>query len=265
MFTFDAMPVKFIGLLVLFAWCTVWCTYELVQRQTGKQRVSNAWHLGMAVVMLLMVAGPTWKGLTSVVPTPVLAGIFGVGVLWYVYLAVDALRLGDRRSSLHHAAHGTMFAAMAWHLVGMAVKAGLRSQAMAGGSMASPMGATTPGGATMGAAPAAGHGGHMAMPPAVMEAMAQASLTGGSLWWVALVGVPLMAYLLVASVLAIRQMLRPAAADAAAVASCHVVRPVGSRGFRAAAASDFAMNGGMFWMSTGLMLPLLPWFTVLSF
>ena len=47
--------------------------------------------------------------------------------------------------------------------------------------------------------------------------------------------------------------------------SCHEERPVGSPRFRMAAASDFAMNFGMFWMSTGLMTPLLPFFALLAF
>ena len=72
MFSFDDVPVKFIGLLVLFAWCTLWCTYELTRPQNGRQRVSNALHLVMAVVMLLMVARPTWMGLLSIVPIDVL-------------------------------------------------------------------------------------------------------------------------------------------------------------------------------------------------
>ena len=75
MFAFDDVPVKFIGLLVLFAWCTLWCTYELTRPQNGRQRVSNVLHLVMAVVMLLMVARPTWMGLLSIVPIDVLTGV----------------------------------------------------------------------------------------------------------------------------------------------------------------------------------------------
>lgn len=32
-----------------------------------------------------------------------------------------------------------------------------------------------------------------------------------------------------------------------------------------AAASEFAMNGGMFWMSTGLLTPILPFFALFAF
>ena len=68
MFTLADTPVKFVALLALFAWCTVWCTYELTRRQDARQRISNAAHLAMAVVMLLMVARPTWAALTALVP-----------------------------------------------------------------------------------------------------------------------------------------------------------------------------------------------------
>ena len=72
MFTLADTPVKFVVLLALFAWCTVWCTYELTRRQDARQRISNAAHLAMAVVMLLMVARPTWAALTALVPTSAL-------------------------------------------------------------------------------------------------------------------------------------------------------------------------------------------------
>ena len=46
---------------------------------------------------------------------------------------------------------------------------------------------------------------------------------------------------------------------------CHEVRAVGSTAHRLAASCDFAMNFGMFWMSTGLLVPILPFFTVFAF
>ena len=36
MFTFDETPVKFIGLLVLLSWCTIWCLYELTGSRMEK-------------------------------------------------------------------------------------------------------------------------------------------------------------------------------------------------------------------------------------
>jgi hypothetical protein len=141
--------------------------------------------------------------------------------------------------------------------------------------------------------------------------MTQQSAPGGILWMFALVGIPLMVYLLAAGVLAIRDAVRPAVAvaacpcgpdctcgpecvmcrgaharrperdlvaaggvnapvaerpvEAASSLTCHEVRPVGSRPFRLAALSDAAMTLGMFWMSTGLLIPILPFFAVLSF
>lgn len=280
MFSFATVPVKFVGLFVLYLWCTAWSTYEMTRPQSGRQRVSNALHLVMAVVMLLMVAGPTWMTLTRIIPMWVLAGFFAISVLWFAWLAVRAFVAAQRSSGWHFLGHATMFAAMAWHVAAMAVMRPLKMAAQAGQS---------------------GSGG--------MNPMMAAHQPGGVLWWLAVVGVPLMAYLLVASVHALRQALAPAAPVASASAccggtctcgadctcglphpvldpvgtttdgplalatavrvetapSCHEVRPVGSPKFRMAALSDFAMNFGMFWMSTGIMVPLLPFFALLSF
>ncbi|QGF23343.1 hypothetical protein [Raineyella fluvialis] len=46
---------------------------------------------------------------------------------------------------------------------------------------------------------------------------------------------------------------------------CHEQRAVASPTYRLAALAGFAMNFGMFWMSTGLMTPILPWMTHLAF
>ena len=123
MFTLADTPVKFVALLALFAWCTVWCTYELTRRQDARQRISNAAHLAMAVVMLLMVARPTWAALTALVPTSALVATFAVGTAWFGWLAVDGFRAADRRAGLHFCGHAAMFGAMTWHLAAMAVKA----------------------------------------------------------------------------------------------------------------------------------------------
>ncbi|MDY6996370.1 MAG: DUF5134 domain-containing protein [Actinomycetota bacterium] len=248
MFTLDATPVKFVVLLMLFAWCTLWCSYELTRRQDRAQRVSTIAHLAMAVVMLLMVAGPTWTALTAVVPTTVLVGVFGVATAWFVGLAAAGFRAADRRAGWHFSGHAAMFAAMTWHLAAMAVKAGH------GGH---------------------GHGGHQ------HGAVGQPVETAP--WLFALVGLPLMAYLLAAAVAAARNLTRrPAVADAdwpapvGAVApatlrpappvrGCHEDRAVGSLRYRLGALNDFAMNFGMFWMSTGLLVPILPFFAAFAF
>ena len=89
-----------------------------------------------------------------------------------------------------------------------------------------------------------------------------------------------MTYLLAASVTAIRELVRPRVAEleqattgagravltpAGPERGCHEVRAVGSTAHRLAASCDFAMNFGMFWMSTGLLVPILPFFTVFAF
>lgn len=232
MFTFAATPVKFVGLLVLFAWCTLWCGYELTRPQDGRQRVSNTLHLGMAVVMLLMVARPTWHRLTGLVPGWVLVGAFTGSTIWFAWLAFEAARASDRRGGLHFAGHALMFGAMTWHLAAMAVMAARMS--------------------------GSGHG------TGGMEAARQ---PGGVLWVFALVGLPFMTYLLAASVVAVRNLLRQRAvvAPVAPVRSCHEERPVGSATYRLAALGDLGMNFGMFWMSTGLMIALLPFFARFAF
>ena len=256
MFTLADTPVKFVALLVLFAWCTVWCTYELTRRQDARQRISNGAHLAMAVVMLLMVARPTWAALTALVPTSALVAAFAVGTAWFGWLAVDGFRTADRRAGLHFCGHAAMFAAMTWHLAAMAVKAQHTT-----GHPGMSHGGTGHGGMGHGAS------GHGAQP-------------GTTMWVFALIGVPLMTYLLAASVTAIRELVRPRVAEleqattgagravltpAGPERGCHEVRAVGSTAHRLAASCDFAMNFGMFWMSTGLLVPILPFFTVFAF
>ncbi len=261
MFSFDSTPIMFVSLLALFAWCTIWSGYELTRPQDARQRISNALHLAMCLVMLLMVTGPTWTTLTGLLPTPVLTGLFLLATGWFGWLAVDAGRAGDRRGLAHFAGHAAMFAAMSWHLAAMAAMAA----GMAGGH-GSPAGHDHGGGHT---------GGGMEMG----DWMTIQSGPGGVLWWFALLGLPLMAYLLGSSLHSLRLAAKPALATAtAAVAdhagghdhqplapippahahSCHEVRPPGSAKFRLAALSGFTMTAGMFWMSTGLLAPILP-------
>lgn len=237
MFSFDATPVKFVGLLVLFVWCTAWSVYELARSRGSRQRISHGLHLGMAVVMLLMVARPTWSALTSVVPTAAWAGVFALATGWFVWLTVDAFRTLDRHGRLHAAGCAAMFAAMTWHLAAMA-------------------------------AMAAGHGAHGQSMGDWMTTQAQ---PGGVLWWFALIGIPLMASLLVASFAAARRALAPVRTRALVTAggpagthACHD-HPATPVTARLSAASDFAMNAGMFWMSTGLLVPILPAFALLAF
>ncbi|MGB7963932.1 MAG: DUF5134 domain-containing protein [Propionicimonas sp.] len=293
MFTFAATPVKFVGLLILFAWCTIWCVYELTRPQDTRRRVSNALHLVMAVVMLLMVMRPVWSAFVMVFPMPLVVGFFALATAWFVGLAIVTARSADRRFLRHYAGHAAMFAAMVWHLAAMAVKRPHMTPST-GSGMGHDLGPT--------------------MGPDMAAWMAAESVPGGILWVFALVGVPFMTYLLAASVLDLRSALRPRAAvnnacacgtgctcgpecacgpahvqlehvsrelamasagpgastgavtsPAPVTAGCHEERPVGSPLFRASALADFAMNFGMFWMSTGLMTALLPFFSVLAF
>lgn len=254
----------FLGLLVLFGWCVLWSGYESTRPQSTRRRISNALHLAMSVVMLLMVAGPTWSTLTAVLPTPVLAGLFALATLWFVRLAVAAGRSSGRAESLHFVGHAAMFAAMTWHLAAMAVMA----VGMAGGQ----------GGSGHDHAGGHHHGGGMELG----DWMTVQSGPGGVLWWFAVIGLPLMVYLLGASLRSLWLAGTPSATAATPAADCtcrkeehrvatpghvfgcHEERPRGSAKFRLAALSDFAMTGGMFWMSTGLLVPVLPVIALLA-
>jgi hypothetical protein len=58
---------------------------------------------------------------------------------------------------------------------------------------------------------------------------------------------------------------RLAVAPAVSTHSCHEVRPVGTAKYRLEVVSAFAMNFGMFWMSTGLLVAILPFFALFAF
>lgn len=295
MFSFADTPVKFVGLLLLFAWCTAWCGYELTRPQDGRQRISNALHLVMAVVMLLMVAPATWTMLTAVVPTFGLVAVFALSTGWFGWLAVESRRGAGGNAWLHFVGHAAMFAAMTWHLSAMGVMEAAMSHGTGG----------------------MGESSGMDMGSGGMDAggMADPSAPGGTMWLFALVGAPLMAYLLASSLRSLWRAARPAdpaasaetcpcgpgcdcgpdcscyatharavslepelvaagsvpppvrAVEAPAVSTrtCHEVRPVGTTKFRLESLAGFAMNFGMFWMSTGLVVPILPVFAALAF
>lgn len=239
MFTFADAPLKVVGLLVLFAFCTFWSARELALPQDRVRRASNALHLVMSLVMLAMVTPLTWHPVRQVLPPWLLTGVFAASVVWFIALAVS--RRGLR---LHYAGHATMFAAMTWHLAAMQVR----------------MATMSPGGAMPMHTDGHAHD---------HSAMATPTGPGDPLWIIALVGLPLMAYLLVAGLLDLVRALRAVPAtlpEPAAVlvgaggppaeAACHAPRPVASAGYRLAALAGFAMNIGMFWMSTGLLRPL---------
>ena len=245
MFALSAVPVKFIGLLVLFLFTTAWEAVRLARATTRVGRVSVGLHLLMSVVMLAMVPRSVWRPVTQVVPTWAWAGLMALGALWFVWLA--ARSHGAHRA--HAAGCAAMFAAMTWHLVAMVVK--MRSMTMPMGSGSSPTGHGSgmagmdhSSMATPSAAPAGGHGSMSGMDHASVAPMAQAG--HDAMWWVAIVGLPLMAWLLWS-------------------AGRDLWRAITQPTERLDNLSGFAMNFGMFWMSTGLLVPVLPFFSQLAF
>jgi hypothetical protein len=57
---------------------------------------------------------------------------------------------------------------------------------------------------------------------------------------------------------------RLAVAPTVSTHSCHEVRPVGTAKYGLEVVSAFAMNFGMFWMSTGLLVAILPYFALFA-
>lgn len=237
MFTLSAVPVKFIGLLVLFCFTTLWETVRLTRSTSGISRISTGLHLLMSVIMLLMVPRSIWRPFTQVVPAWLCAVLMAVGALWFVGLAVR----GHGTHRRHAAGCAAMFTAMTWHLVAMVVK--MRSMPMSAGHSWAP--ASTMGGMDHSTMPSASP-----MPSASsmagMDHSHMATSGHGLMWWMAVTGLPLMAWLLYAAGRSLWQAFT-------------------RHEDRTGALADFAMNFGMFWMSTGLLVPVLPFFSHLAF
>lgn len=257
MFAFADAPIKVVALLIMFAWCTVWSVAEITRSPSGVHRVSSILHLVMSLVMLLMVVPATWVPLRDTVTLPGMIVIFALSTAWFVYRAA----VSGPGHRAHGWGHAAMFGAMTWHVSGMLIR---HSAMMAGGGME-------------------GHnhtGMSMASAPALL---------------VAIVGAPFMGYLLISGLFELVRALRPGATPKVApsalvhagLAEADVAPPVHPndehghpagephgdgcvpeqavpRTRRLGALSAAAMNLGMFWMSTGLMLPLTPWLDVLS-
>ena len=236
MFTLTDTPGKFLILLVLFAFCTVWEITQLTRRPAAGQLVSTLLHLWMALVMLLMVPENLWMPFVSVIPMPVIIATMIVGVAWYLFLGLRAFstRGEGPHGPWHHLGHAMMFAAMTWHLWAMHIKHS-RMHEMKSGHM--------------------GHGG-------MDHWKAMASEPGGVLWTAAIVGIPFMIHLLVAAISNVLQAIR--GPRGTSESACHA-KPASALEFRLGALSMFAMNFGMWFMSTGLMMPLLPFMKVFVF
>lgn len=157
MFSFEATPVMFVGLLALFAWCLVWGVVELWRSGGAEQRVSNGLHVLMSAVMLAMVPRPSWVALRDAVGMPVLVAAFVAATGWFAWL-----------------------------------------------------------------------------------------------------GLPFMAALLAMGARHLVAASAPAASGELVTAACTEPRPAGSPAARAHDAAGAAMNLGMFWMSVGLLTPVLP-------
>ena len=158
MFSVEATPVMFAGLLVMFGWCCVWSLVEVLRVRALEHRVSQVLHLLMSVVMVLMVARTTWTPLRDAVGIPALIALFSLSAAWFVALAI-------------------------------------RSRGHAGlvGDHTGALGAPTPDAA----------------------------------WWVALVGLPVMGYLLAAGSVALVRTMAPIRAEPTPAAGCHEPRPTG--------------------------------------
>lgn len=272
MFTLTDTPVKFVALLVLFTFTTIWSLYQLARRQTGPTLLSNIAHLAMSVVMLVMVPRTLWRPFTAAAPLPVLVALFGIFALWFGYLGVRGLGASPslRRHGWHALGHAGMFGAMTWHLAAMLGHSAAGHRAPAGepghAAMAhgpSGHGAAGPDAVGHGTTAIGGHAEHaLSTGPVTMDATGP----GDMALLIAIIGVPFMTYLLAAAFWNLKSAVRPSRSildHAGHEAAGHGHYAAGNP--RIAALADFAMNFGMFWMSTGLMVALLPGFRHLSF
>lgn len=245
MFTLSAVPVKFFGLMVLFCFTTGFELLRTVRSRTVTSGVSAGLHLVMSIIMLAMVPKSWWKPLQQLLPMPAAIALMAMGLVWFVWLAFRA-HPGHR---MHPLGCALMFAAMVWHLGAMQVMHSMMSHSTGNHIEMSSGGPTaTP---TMDHAgmdhSGMGHDmGHASASPSPMAGMDHGSMGHDTMWWFAVIGLPLMAWLLYAAVKGL-------------------VTAIREPEHRMVGLADFAMNFGMFWMSTGLLVPVLPFFSALAF
>ncbi|MFV0406291.1 MAG: DUF5134 domain-containing protein [Propioniciclava sp.] len=232
MFIFAESPVKVLVLLVVFGLATAWAVGEVARSRAIVDRISALLHLVMSAVMVCMVLPQTWAVLRGLLSLPGLVALFGVATAWFGFWAL----MSTAGHVAHAWGHAAMFGAMTWHLAGMYV----RHQAM--------MSAGDP----------------------------------GPVMAVAAVGVPFMVYLLIVGLADWWRVIRPPMPPARqperkllpAGAGDLALRVLDAepaperrrrqRRERFAAAAMAGMNLGMFWMSTGLLMPVAPWLDILT-
>lgn len=243
MFDLTVTPVKFVALLVMFAYCSGWWGYLVAQRQTLTSRVSNGLHLWMAVLMVAMVPNALWRPLVQTVGMPVLLGTQVVSLVWFAVLATRT-SLRQRRPAWQLISHTVMFVAMVWHLGAMALM-------MLGRGFPTPEAMA----AMRGARDEFGGG------MVVRQGM---SPSGEGAVLIFAIGAPIMAWLLAAGIWELRRVVRPVpATDGLENDHCHVPQRPGLD--RLAALGNACMLLGMFWMSTGLLTGMLPFLRILDF
>ncbi|MDO5534659.1 MAG: hypothetical protein Q4F65_08415 [Propionibacteriaceae bacterium] len=265
MFTFAENPVTWVGLFVLLVGSTLWLCYELVRPLGRRERATHTALLVLSVTLTLMVSQATWPALIRIVPVWTLVGLFLALAVRFVYVLVDIRRSGGRNASVY-AAHAALFLAMCWHLSCLAVRRGLAAESS--------------------------------------DALADASAPGGTLWVLALVGLPFMVFLFGYSIGCLLHLVFapaptagasgvpgasgasgecgpecPCQADASvgvrharqggvavkALPLCPSLHPVGSTRYRLRELCDFALTFSLFWASAPIMVPVLPWFGALTF
>ncbi|MDN6512558.1 MAG: hypothetical protein L0K47_04425 [Acidipropionibacterium jensenii] len=237
MFTLTSTPVTFIGLLILFIWCTLWSVRDLLAslgvdippswapaeplEHGAPIAVSECFHLAMSVVMLLMVPHSWWGALPGVLTGPVFITVMALGTLWMGAMAAWKI-------SWLAAGHTAMFAAMVWHLASMASHSRMgHSATMTGmGDMA--------------------HSG-----------MAEGATTVSGLTLITGIGLPLMVCLVVLGLSGLVRAVTGRPPHPGLPACCHP-SPTTPASARLSGLADAAMGLGMAWMSAGLMAPLLP-------
>jgi len=178
----------------------------------------------MGLLMLVMVPQAWWMPFHKVIPLPVSIIVMALGAIWFI---VRALRPGDG-SRAHASSCALMFVAMVWHLWAMQAK------------MVHSLALSIPAQRDMDHSHMDHHHEHhMGHGDMGDHWLQQAQQSGGLLWWFAAIGIPIMAALLILGLI-------------------DLVRGLRGREHRGDQLASAAMMLGMFWMSVGILTPILP-------